>query len=127
MWRILQQDKPDNYVLATGVTTSIRDFCKMAFEELGYDIEFVGEGVEEKGIDKKTGKVLIEVDPRYFRPAEVDCLLGDSSKARKELGWEPKCELKALIKEMVESDLELAKKEKTLKENGYTVLIPQET
>ncbi len=94
---------------------------------MGYDIEFVGEGVEEKGIDKKTGKVLIEVDPRYFRPAEVDCLLGDSGKARKELGWEPKCELKALIKEMVESDLELAKKEKTLKENGYTVLIPQET
>jgi GDPmannose 4,6-dehydratase len=126
MWRILQQDKPQDYVLATGTTTSIRDFCKMTFEELGYDIEFVGEGVNEKGIDKATGKVLIEVDPRYFRPAEVDLLLGDSSKARRELGWAPKYDLKALVKEMVESDLELAKKEKTLRENGYKVLIPQE-
>ena len=126
MWRILQQDKPQDYVLATGTTTSIRDFCKMTFEELGYDIEFVGEGVNEKGIDKATGKTLIEVDPRYFRPAEVDLLLGDSSKARRELGWAPKYDLKALVKEMVESDLELAKKEKTLRENGYKVLIPQE-
>ena len=126
MWRILQQDKPQDYVLATGTTTSIRDFCKMTFEELGYDIEFVGEGVNEKGIDKATGKTLIEVDPRYFRPAEVDLLLGDSSKARRELGWEPKYDLKMLVKEMVASDLELAKKEKTLRENGYKVLIPQE-
>lgn len=126
MWRILQQDKPQDYVLATGTTTSIRDFCKMTFEELGYDIEFVGEGVNEKGIDKSTGKTLIEVDPRYFRPAEVDLLLGDSSKARKELGWVPKYDLQMLVKEMVESDLELAKKEKTLRENGYKVLIPQE-
>ena len=126
MWRILQQDKPQDYVLATGTTTSIRDFCKMTFEELGYDIEFIGEGVNEKGIDKSTGKTLIEVDPRYFRPAEVDLLLGDSSKARRELGWEPKYDLKALVKEMVSSDLELAKKEKTLREHGYKVLIPQE-
>ena len=126
MWRILQQDKPQDYVLATGTTTSIRDFCRMTFEELGYDIEFVGEGVNEKGIDKATGKVLIEVDPRYFRPAEVDLLLGDSSKARRELGWKPNYDLKALVKEMVASDLELAKKEKTLRENGYKVLIPQE-
>ena len=126
MWRILQQDKPQDYVLATGTTTSIRDFCRMTFEELGYDIEFVGEGVNEKGIDRTTGKVLIEVDPRYFRPAEVDLLLGDSSKARKELGWAPKYDLKMLVREMVENDLELAKKEKTLRENGYKVLIPQE-
>ena len=126
MWRILQQDKPQDYVLATGTTTSIRDFCKMTFEELGYDIEFIGEGVNEKGIDRATGKTLVEVDPRYFRPAEVDLLLGDSSKARRELGWEPKYDLRALVKEMVESDLELAKKEKTLRENGYKVLIPQE-
>lgn len=126
MWRILQQDKPGNYVLATGVTTSIRDFCKMTFDELGIDIEFVGEGVDEKGIDKATGKVLIEVDPRYFRPAEVELLLGDSSKARKELGWEPKYDLSMLVKEMVESDLELAKREKTLKENGFEVLVSQE-
>ena len=126
MWRILQQDKPDNYVLATGVTTSIRDFCKMTFDELGIDIEFVGEGVNEKGIDKATGNVLIEVDPRYFRPAEVDLLLGDSTKARRELGWEPKYDLKMLVKEMVEEDLKLAKKEKTLRDNGYEVLISQE-
>ena len=126
MWRILQQDKPQDYVLATGTTTSIRDFCKMTFEELGYDIEFVGEGVNEKGIDKTTGKTLIEVDPRYFRPAEVDLLLGDSSKARKELDWVPKYDLQMLVKEMVESDLELAKKEKILRDNGYKVLIPQE-
>lgn len=126
MWRILQQDKPDNYVLATGVTTSIRDFCKLAFARLGIDIEFRGEGVDEKGIDTATGNVLIEVDPRYFRPAEVDLLLGDSTKARRELGWEPKYDLQALVNEMVDSDLELAKKEKTLRENGYEVLVPQE-
>ena len=126
MWRILQQDKPSDYVLATGVTTSIRDFCRMTFEELGYDIEFVGEGVNEKGIDKATGKTLIEVDPRYFRPAEVDLLLGDSSKARRELGWKHNYDLKDLVKEMVEEDLKRAKKEKTLREHGYEVLVPQE-
>ena len=126
MWRILQQDHPDNYVLATGVTTSIRDFCKMTFEELGINLEFVGEGVDEKGIDKATGKTLIEVDPRYFRPAEVDLLLGDSTKARTELGWKPTYDLRALVKDMVQSDLELAKKEKTLREQGYNVLVPQE-
>lgn len=126
MWRILQQDKPDNYVLATGVTTSIRDFCRMTFEELGIELEFVGEGVNEKGIDKATGKTLIEVDPRYFRPAEVDLLLGDSTKARNELGWKPTYDLRGLVKEMVASDLELAEKEKTLKDSGYEVLVPQE-
>lgn len=126
MWRILQQDHPDNYVLATGVTTSIRDFCKMTFEELGIDLEFVGTGVDEKGIDKETGKTLIEVDPRYFRPAEVELLLGDSTKARTELGWKPTYDLKALVKDMVQSDLELAKKEKTLREQGYKVLVSQE-
>ena len=126
MWRILQQDHPDNYVLATGVTTSIRDFCRMAFKRLGIELEFVGIGVDEKGIDKATGKTLIEVDPRYFRPAEVDLLLGDSSKARKELGWKPTYDLEALVNEMVDSDLELAKKEKTLRENGYQILVPQE-
>ena len=115
MWRILQQDKPDNYVLATGVTTSIRDFCRLAFNELDIDIEFVGEGINEKGIDRATGKTLIEIDPRYFRPAEVQFLLGDSSKARRELGWEPKYDLKALVKEMVAYDLELAKSEKPSK------------
>ena len=126
MWRILQQDKPSDYVLATGITTSIRDFCKMTFSELGIDLEFRGEGVDEVGIDTKTGKEIIVVDPMYFRPAEVDLLLGDSTKARKELGWEPKYDLKMLVKEMVQADLELAKKEQTLKEHGYEILIPQE-
>ncbi len=115
MWRILQQEKPSDYVLATGVTTTIRDFCKMAFEALGMDIEFIGSGVEEKGIDKKTGKVLIEVDPQFFRPAEVDLLLGDSTKARTELGWKPNYDLKMLAKEMAETDYENAKNEATSK------------
>lgn len=126
MWRILQQEEPKDYVLATGVTTTIRDFCKMAFAELGIEIEFKGEGVNEVGIDKTTGKVLIEVDPRYFRPTEVDLLLGDSSKARKELGWLPKYDLPALVKEMITEDLAEAEKEKFLKKEGYDILIPQE-
>lgn len=126
MWMILQQDKPSDYVLATGTTTSIRDFCKMTFEQLGINLKFVGDGLQEKGIDVNTGKTLIEIDPRYFRPAEVDLLLGDSTKARRELGWQPKYDLKMLVKEMVEEDLKLAKKEKMLIDNGHEVLVPQE-
>ena len=93
----------------------------MAFKEVGMDIEFQGEGVDEKGIDKATGKVIIEVDPRYFRPTEVDLLLGDSSKARRELGWEPKYDLQMLVKEMIATDLEEAKKAKFLLSEGYEV------
>lgn len=126
MWQILQQDSPKDYVLATGVTTTIRDFCLMAFKEAGIELEFVGEGVDERGIDKNTGKVLVEVDPRYFRPTEVDLLLGDSSKARRELGWTPKYDLPALIKEMVREDMKEAQKENFLKNEGYEILIPQE-
>lgn len=126
MWRVLQQDKPEDFVLATGVTTTIRDFCNMTFKELGIDIEWQGSGVDEKGIDKATGKVIIEVDPRYFRPAEVDLLLGDATKAQAKLGWKPKYDLPMLVKEMVEQDLEEAQKEKFLKKEGYEVLIPQE-
>lgn len=126
MWRILQQDKPQDYVLATGVTTTIRDFCKMAFKEAGIDIEFTGEGIDEKGIDKETGKVIIEVDSRYFRPTEVDFLLGDSSKARKELGWEPKYDLQMLVKEMVEEDMKEAQKAKLLLSEGYEIAESQE-
>ena len=96
--------RPQDFVLATGVTTTIRDFCNMTFNELGIDIEWQGEGVNEKGINKATGDVIIEVDPRYFRPTEVDLLLGDSSKARKELGWKPKYDLPALVKEMVQEE-----------------------
>lgn len=126
MWRILQQDKPEDFVLATGVTTTIRKFCEMTFKELGMEIEWQGHGVDEKGIDRNTGKVLIEIDPRYFRPAEVDWLLGDASKAKAKLGWQPKYDLEALCREMVKEDLQEAKREKFLRENGYEVLIPQE-
>ena len=122
----MQQDKPEDYVLATGTTTSIRDFVSMTFKELGIDIEWQGEGVNEKGIDKQCGRVLVEVDPRFFRPAEVELLLGDSTKARTKLGWKPNYDLAALVKEMVAEDLKLAKKEKLLNDNGYETLTPRE-
>ncbi len=121
MWLIMQQEKPDDYVLATNTTTSVRDFCTMSFKNLGIEIEFQGEGVNEKGIDKATGKVLVAVDPKYFRPAEVELLLGDSTKAKKALGWTPRYDLEMLCKEMIESDLELAKREKLLSDNGFEV------
>lgn len=124
MWRILQQDKPDDFVLATGTTTSIRDFVTMTFKELGIAIEWKGTGLDEKGIDAANGKVIVEVDPLYFRPAEVDLLLGDATKAREKLGWKPKYDLDALCKEMVAFDLEAAKKEKLLKDNGYKFPMP---
>ena len=106
MWRILQQDEPQDYVLSMNETHTVREFVELAFAELGYDIEWQGTGVDEKGIDKNTGKVLVEVDPKYFRPAEVELLWGDSTKARTELGWEPKYSFMDLVKEMVQSDLE---------------------
>lgn len=106
MWRMLQQDKPQDYVLSMNETHTVREFVELAFAELGYTIEWQGEGVNEKGIDKETGRVLVEVDPRYFRPAEVELLWGDSTKARTELGWEPKYSFMDLVKEMVHSDLE---------------------
>ena len=89
MWRMLQQDKPQDYVLSMNETHTVREFCELAFAELGYDIVWEGTGIDEKGIDKNTGRVLIEVDPKYFRPAEVELLWGDSTKARTELGWKP--------------------------------------
>ena len=106
MWRILQQDKPQDYVLSMNETHTVREFVELAFAELGYELEWQGTGVDEKGIDKNTGRVLVEVDPRYFRPAEVELLWGDSTKARTELGWEPKYSFMDLVKEMVQSDLE---------------------
>lgn len=126
MWLVLQQDKPEDFVLATGVTTTIRDFCNMTFKELGIEIEWKGKGVNEKGVDKATGKTIVEVDPRYFRPTEVDLLLGNAAKARKKLGWEPKYDLPMLVKDMVKEDLKEAKKEIFLKSGGYEVLVPQE-
>ncbi|RDY27449.1 GDP-mannose 4,6-dehydratase [Romboutsia weinsteinii] len=106
MWRMLQQDKPQDYVLSMNETHTVREFCELAFAELGYEIVWEGTGVDEKGIDKNTGRVLIEVDPRYFRPAEVELLWGDSTKARTELGWTPSYSFMDLVKEMVKSDLE---------------------
>lgn len=105
MWRILQQEKPGDYVLATNETHTVREFVELAFKEVGVDIEWQGTGVDEKGIDKATGKVLVDVNPRYFRPAEVELLWGDSTKAEKELGWKRKVSFKGLVSMMVDSDM----------------------
>lgn len=105
MWLMLQQDKPEDFVIATGVTTTVRDFVKLAFREAGIEIEFIGEGASEVGIDKNTGRELVCVDSRYFRPTEVDLLIGDPSKAISKLGWKPRYTLSSLIKEMIQSDL----------------------
>ncbi|MEO5808356.1 MAG: GDP-mannose 4,6-dehydratase [Devosia sp.] len=107
MWLMLQQDEPDDFVLATGETTEVRQFVAWAFEELGIAIEWRGKGVEEKGYDQATGKCLIEVDPRYFRPTEVELLLGDPSKAKQKLGWSHQTTVQELAREMVQSDLKL--------------------
>ena len=98
----------------------------MVFKELGIEIVWQGEGVNEKGIDKATGKVLVEVDPQYFRPAEVDLLLGNSTKARTKLGWKPVCDLQTLVKEMVAADLEKAQKEKLWSEHGFKTAKPED-
>lgn len=106
MWLMLQQDEPDDYVLATGETTEVRKFVEWAFEDAGIPIEFRGEGVGEKGFCRKTGKCLVEVDPRYFRPTEVDLLIGDPAKAKQKLGWAHETPVRELAREMVLSDLE---------------------
>lgn len=107
MWLILQQPKPDDYVIATGEYHTVREFCTLAFHEAGIDLRWEGEGVEEKGIDAASGRVLVEVDPRYFRPAEVDQLLGDPTKAKTQLGWDPhKTSFEELVRIMVKADLE---------------------
>lgn len=109
MYLMLQQKKPDDYVIATNEKHTVREFCEESAKHLGFDIVWKGKGLNEKGIDKKTGKILIEIDKRYFRPAEVDVLLGDYSKAKKALGWKPKVKFKELVKMMTEADLELEK------------------
>lgn len=139
MWLILQQDKPEDYVIATGITTAVRDFVRMSFAELGIEVEFSGKDENEKGViinvdqDKakelglngdalKLGQTVVKVDPRYFRPTEVDLLLGDPTKAKKQLGWELKYDLPTLVKDMVFSDLKLTKKDEYLKDGGHSVL-----
>lgn len=104
MWRMLQQDDPEDYVLATGVTTTVREFCERAFHHAGIDIEWEGKGVNEIGRNKESGDVIVEVDPTYFRPTEVDLLIGDPAKAKAQLGWEPRYSVDELIKEMIEED-----------------------
>jgi len=130
MYLMLQQDEPDDFVIATGITTEIREFVRMACEEIGIEIEFTGSGQNEKGIVKKCtkpdlnlkeGQVIVEVDPEYFRPTEVDLLIGDASKAKEKLGWKPRFDLEELIREMISSDLEIAKKEVLLKNEGYQI------
>ncbi len=118
---MLQQKKPDDFVIATGIDHTVREFCELAFAEVGIDIKWRGKGVSEKGIDNKSGKVLIEVDPRYFRPTEVESILGDASKARRVLGWKPKITFDKLVSEMVQSDLKEAEKELHLKNGGFKI------
>ena len=130
MWLMLQQNKAEDFVISTGITTRIRNFVQMAFDELGIKIKFSGEGVDEmasvteivEGVKCKVGQCVLRVDPKYFRPTEVDLLLGNSSKARTKLGWEPKYDLQALVKEMVNADLDLFKREILLKEKGFEIL-----
>jgi GDPmannose 4,6-dehydratase len=114
MWMMLQQEKPDDYVIATGETHTVREFIEEACKILDIDLEWKGQGIDEKGIDRKTGKVIIEIDPRYFRPTEVDILLGDASKAEKILGWKPKTKFKDLVKIMIEEDMDILKNNKPI-------------
>jgi GDPmannose 4,6-dehydratase len=131
MWRILQQQEPDDYVIATGVTTTVRDFVRMSFREIGVELEFRGEGVSEVGIvaanDAQSelaipvGTEVVAVDPRYFRPTEVDLLLGDPTKAKTQLGWEPRYDVQALCSEMVRTDVELFRRDELLRKAGFMV------
>jgi GDPmannose 4,6-dehydratase len=121
MWLMLQQDSPDDYVIATGHTTSVRKFISMAFSEVGITICWEGNGKDEKGYNKESGKTLIEIDPIYYRPTEVELLLGDATKAKTKLNWHPKVELPELVKMMVANDIKLAEEESYLKKGGYVV------
>ncbi|NLK46636.1 MAG: GDP-mannose 4,6-dehydratase [Treponema sp.] len=119
MWLILQHEKPEDFVIATGEQHSVREFCEIAFREADIEIEFSGEGVEEKGYNKKTGEILIEVDPAYFRPSEVETLLGDPTKAKAELGWNPrKTSFEQLVKIMMKHDMEFVKKDNNERAKG---------
>lgn len=131
MWAILQQEKPEDFVIATGITTTVREFVRLAFAELGIELEFKGEGVDEKAYVVKctnmdylipVGKEILGVDPRYFRPTEVELLIGDPSKCKEKLNWKPEYDLAGLVKDMIQSDVELMRKETYLQEAGYAVL-----
>ncbi len=122
MWRILQHNVADDFVLATGVTVAVREFVDIAFSEVGIDLDWVGDGINERGINKKNKEVLVEVDPKYFRPTEVDILVGDATKAKEELGWKHTYDLKALVKDMVMADMKLFQKDKYLMDGGHEVM-----
>jgi GDPmannose 4,6-dehydratase len=131
MWMILQAEKPEDWVIATGVTTTVRDFVRMAFEEVGIELEFKGEGVDEKAYVKacnndafkiEIGKEVLSVDPSYFRPTEVDLLIGDPTKAKEQLGWVPEYDLKALVQDMMKGDIQLMKKDVDLLKAGHEIL-----
>ena len=139
MWLILQQEKAEDFVIATGVTTTVRDFVKMSFAELGIEVEFSGKDEHERGViididearaeslklkveNLRSGTTVVKVDPKYFRPTEVDLLIGDPTKSNSKLGWKPKYDLAALVKEMVLSDLHLMKKDEYLKDGGFSTL-----
>lgn len=121
MWLMLQTEKPEDFVLASGNTTAVRTFVELAFKEVGIELEWKGEGVDEKGIDVKTGKTIVEVDSRYFRPTEVDLLIGDPGKAQEKLGWKHKYSLAELVKDMVAYDLEDAKRDEHIVNGGYRI------
>ena len=120
-WLMLQQPEPDDFVIATGLQFSVREFVARAARLLGYEIEWRGSGIDEQGVDRTTGRVLVRIDPRYFRPAEVETLLGDASKAREKLGWVPEIGFDQLVSEMVESDLELARRDAHMTRHGFKV------
>jgi GDPmannose 4,6-dehydratase len=135
MWLILQQDKPEDYVIATGITTSVRDFIRMAFTEIGVELEFKGEGINETALisacqhpdfQLPLGKEVVCIDPRYFRPTEVELLIGNPEKAKKNLGWEPKYTLQTLVKEMVAADLTLFRKDQLLEQHGHEIIVQHE-
>ncbi len=120
-WLMLQQDTPDDYVIATGEQHSVREFVEASAKEIGIAIRWEGEGVNEKGINMANGKIIVAVDPKYFRPTEVETLLGDPSKAKKNLGWEPQVCFEELVREMTQSDLEEAKKDELCHRAGFKV------
>ena len=121
MWQMMQQETADDYVLATGETHPVREFVEKSFNHVGINIRWEGSGVNEKGIDTETNKVLVEVDEKYFRPTEVDLLLGDPTKAKTELGWKTTYSFDELVKEMVDADMELFKRDKYLMDGGHKI------
>ena len=124
MWLMLQQDEPEEFVIATGETHSVREFCDEAFREVGIQLEWQGSGIDEKGIDRDTGRVLIKVDARYFRPTEVELLIGDASKAREKLGWKPRVTFHELVRMMAKADFEAAQKQLQAQSDRPLVMEP---